>query len=582
MAESLKEETALGSVTPARVGTIMSDTLRYINEAQIFADSLVHKIYSSEEAFIADTEHLSDLTGKPMKVGCLIYIESAGAFFRYDGPSAKTKLSGGLFEVIEEQAKKVVEINHSSLLALRENGELVAGRLYRITDYITTTSQTDTQSAGHPFDVIVLALSESEISEQAWAIQSERDTDGYFANSKLSAWKIWYRLDNDTSSFVWADATNGKGVIYRMIDEHGNDCPYDFKNIQFKHPNNTTDTTYYYTFSTVLSGVVTDHSFNGGYCYGNKIGIRIADGKQQLNVIVFINKSNTAICISNSFGDSCRNNSFGTACYSNTFGNNCHSNSFQDNCRFNSFGDACYSNIFDKSCYGNSFGNYCYSNTFGESCRYNSFENGCYSNTFGESYRNNSFGNTCYSNTFGKSCYYNSLGNDCHSNRFGDTCTSNSLGNTCYSNTFANLCDGNSFGNTCNFNTLGSSCRYNSFGNKSSRNSLGSTCSNNSFGNDTYANNLDGNCHSNSFGNSCSHNRFGTYYVYNKVDDDVSSIILSNSQTAASNQQVKNYYLTQGLRSLTIEVERNRDYQTTIALDSSGNIKQFCIADIIQ
>ena len=26
---------------------------------------------------------------------------------------------------------------------------------------------------------------------------------------------------------------NFKGVIYRMIDEHNNDCHYDFKNIQF-------------------------------------------------------------------------------------------------------------------------------------------------------------------------------------------------------------------------------------------------------------------------------------------------------------------------------------------------------------
>jgi hypothetical protein len=27
--------------------------------------------------------------------------------------------------------------------------------------------------------------------------------------------------------------TGGTGYIYRMIDEFGNDCPYDFKNIQY-------------------------------------------------------------------------------------------------------------------------------------------------------------------------------------------------------------------------------------------------------------------------------------------------------------------------------------------------------------
>jgi hypothetical protein len=26
---------------------------------------------------------------------------------------------------------------------------------------------------------------------------------------------------------------SGKGVIYRMIDEFGNDCPYDFKNVLY-------------------------------------------------------------------------------------------------------------------------------------------------------------------------------------------------------------------------------------------------------------------------------------------------------------------------------------------------------------
>lgn len=89
-AESLSEETALGSITPKRVGAIMADTLKYMNEAQVFADSLVHKIYSDEAAFMADTTHLSDLTGKPMKAGQLIYISDEQAYYRYDGDSNKT------------------------------------------------------------------------------------------------------------------------------------------------------------------------------------------------------------------------------------------------------------------------------------------------------------------------------------------------------------------------------------------------------------------------------------------------------------------------------------------------------------
>lgn len=135
----------------------------------------------------------------------------------------------------------LVEVTYSELVTLRDESKLVPGQYYHITDYITTTTQADTQSANHPFDIIVLALNENTLSEETYAIQSTRDTDGYFSNNNLSAWKLRYCLDNDTDRFAWADATNGKGVIYRMIDEFGNDCPYDFKNIQFKRYKTTSN-----------------------------------------------------------------------------------------------------------------------------------------------------------------------------------------------------------------------------------------------------------------------------------------------------------------------------------------------------
>ena len=124
------------------------------------------------------------------------------------------------------------EVTYSELKSLRDNGELVPGQLYRITDYVATTTQEGTRSAGHAFDIIVIALSNSELSEEAKAIAHSGDT--YFANCELSAWELKYCLDNDTSRFAWADETNGKGVIYYMKDEWNNECPYDFKNIQFK------------------------------------------------------------------------------------------------------------------------------------------------------------------------------------------------------------------------------------------------------------------------------------------------------------------------------------------------------------
>lgn len=85
------------------------------------------------------------------------------------GDSADVKPGGGM-----------VETTWAELKALRDAGKLVAGQLYRITDYTTTTAQEMTQAAGHDFDVIVLALTSRSLSEDAWA--APRDGDGYFCD----------------------------------------------------------------------------------------------------------------------------------------------------------------------------------------------------------------------------------------------------------------------------------------------------------------------------------------------------------------------------------------------------------------
>lgn len=155
------------------------------------------------------------------------------AIFTYDNAWAKSNVAisssgGGI-------AETMLETTYAELKSMRDNGTLTPGMWYRITDYVCTTTQSNTISAGNKFDVIVLATGINSLSEQARAINhtpQEGETD-YFANSNLSAWQMWYCLDNDTNRFAWADSTNGKGVIYRMIDEWGNECGYDFKNIMY-------------------------------------------------------------------------------------------------------------------------------------------------------------------------------------------------------------------------------------------------------------------------------------------------------------------------------------------------------------
>ena len=381
---------------------------------------------------------------------------------------------------------------YADLVSLRNEGKLKAGKFYRITDYMTTTAQFGTLSAGHPFDVIVLALSKDALAEEAYAVHSERDTEGYFANSNLSAWKIWYSLDNDTAKFAWADAENGKGVIYRMIDEFNNDIPYDFKNILYSLDDAiveceiqkygswfkgsfTRDSSndkvinneqYYAWFYKVTAG-----PSGSGICYTkeerisvdsilyNDSGSEFSDVKllsvisevytfgrgKSADLSVNCHNNSIGVYITNSrqelnritFGDYCRSNTFGNGCYSNTFGNSCNSNIFGENCNSNIFGENCSNNIFGDYGYNNTFGDFCRNNTFGNSCSINIFGGNCDANTFG---------NGCYSNTFGNSCDNNSFGNDCYKNSFRESASENA--------SIINYCQHNHFDDGCVYNVI--------------------------------------------------------------------------------------------------------------------------------
>jgi len=377
-------------------------------------------------------------------------------------------------EYVESVSEHSVLITYDELKTLRDAGTLVAGRFYRITDYEFTTVQEDTSSAGHVFDVIVRADSTSVLNENAFATWHEGDT--YFADAHLNAWELKYCLDNDTSRFAWAGSTNGRGIIFRLKDEWGNDCPYDFKNCLY-----TLDSEDYYTFDCYTDSTHSDHSLNGAYCYGNVMGEYVSSKKRTLNANVFKNTSKAEYCYANTFG---------VGCYSNTFSGGCHSN------------------------------------TFGV---------GCYSNTFGVGFIYHTFGNSCHSNTFGNYCDSNTFGNSCHANTFGSFCSSN---------TFGNHCDSNTFGNSCSSNTFGENVR----GTKTAIN-----------------------------------------YVKNcRIDNGVFYINLTCEDTTESGKNyLQNVQIVKGVSgtsSTPLKVvipDRNLSYETKVARNSSGDLKIYCEADLI-
>jgi hypothetical protein len=476
----------------------------------------------------------------------------------------------------------MVSKTHAELLAMRNAGQLNPGQQYRITDYVATTNgDSNSCSANNPFDIIVTADNERTLNERARAVLHDGDT--YFADCDLAAWDIWYCIDNDINRFAWADTDNGKGVIFRLIDEFRNDAPYDFKGILFRRwavtditstdldadlleslkqsfvqdysglyyaSQNTledimygiatlvvddTDSVWYYTF-----GGEEDCSRVGYSVYANKIEefIDIYDSsKRRLNNIVFL----SPFCSSNIFGPSCYSNTFGSSCHSNTFGSECYFNMFGSDCCFNTFGSYCHSNTFGSYCDSNTFGISFHSNTFGSSCRGNTFGQNCYNNIFGPSCYSNTFGSDCSYNTFGSYCYYNAFGSYCTSNTFGSYCEYNICGanfsyNTfdfsCSSNTFGSECNNNTFGGYCSYNTFGGYCAYNTFSDDCSSNTFVSKCSYNTFGLSCYSNTFGSSCHSNTFGSDCSFNMFGSDCSSNTFGSDCSSNTFGSSCNA--------------------------------------------------
>ena len=103
---SLRQETALNSITPNRAGGIMYDTLLVLNQMQLEGGALlISKVYASVSAMEADTTPTSDLTGRALKPGQLVVIVTSdssssdmGSEYRFNGPGSWTYVGkvGGL------------------------------------------------------------------------------------------------------------------------------------------------------------------------------------------------------------------------------------------------------------------------------------------------------------------------------------------------------------------------------------------------------------------------------------------------------------------------------------------------------
>ena len=368
-------------------------------------------------------------------------------------------------------------VTWAALKALRDGGQLVPGQQYRITDYVATTNgDMSSQSANHPFDIIVTADSANALNEEARA--ALHAGDAYFAGCNLAAWKVWYCLDNDADRFAWAvttstnDVPDGRGVVYRLIDEWGNDVAYDFKGLRFSRTDSST-TTWYYTFdkngvdrSLARSSSVSGNVLLPDDSYANK---------HRLNNIVF--KSATSV-FNNRFGRHSNSCTFaGGMVYDNVFGENFKNSTFSATVNYvqgNVFGAGCYGISASLAVVGCVFGACCHDMTFTGHAIYCAFGTGCYNITAGR-VEKLVMGAECYNITLGTNSYYSFFGTGCASITAGYGFTRNSIGAACQDLVFGEYVTDVSVGTNCRGITLGSSSAAKSY----CRNiTVGAGCSN--------------------------------------------------------------------------------------------------------
>ena len=393
---------------------------------------------------------------------------------------------------VEELRSEMPELYHAitykELRQLRNLSKLVPGTWYRIIDYVTkVANDPEARSAEHPFDLLVLATSNCSISEEARAVMTSRNAGAYFRKCTLDAWKVWYCIDNDTKRFMWA-STTGTGVIYRLIDEWGNDLPYDFKNIQFKryytydecglHEDiegtysgiNTSmynlsidDSDYIYCYSVSLgdrhdtpedASLIGFNSSKIGQGYGEKgyfgdISIKPATCIQTIddeinscfclnNVVLFVNNARYRALGSTHIDGECINMTL--SCIHSTIGSDNRNIIMADRCFNFSIDQGCDALTFSQGCYEMSFSQGCGSMSFSQYCYGMSFSQGCYEMSFSQDCRRMSFSQGCVNMSFSQGCYEMSFSQGCYEMSFSQYCSDMSFSQYCYGMSFSQGC----------------------------------------------------------------------------------------------------------------------------------------------
>ena len=121
-----------------------------------------------------------------------------------------------------------IEVKYAEILEMRNNGKLIPGVNYRITDYDCVTFQSQTKSAHNRFDIIVTADDERTLNENARAINHKYEVEGernvsYVSMKYGSSHQIYFTSRNgekcvgllfaqDSDKYYWLTKMEGEFV----------------------------------------------------------------------------------------------------------------------------------------------------------------------------------------------------------------------------------------------------------------------------------------------------------------------------------------------------------------------------------
>ena len=333
-----------------------------------------------------------------------------------------------------------------------------------------------------------------------------------------------------TASGVDVVTEGGKGTITWMKDEHGNECPYDFKNIQYKR----------YMTTDSVSG---REGLGGKYMVADPDncpqGLSVEDTEDFIWAYTFSSDNAGGEQTDYSLTNEHQVHDNVMKAYSGGLPNNVM------------FGSYIYGNGFEVECYNNSIGSNFNNNSIGSYFQYNSIGSYMYNNSIGSNFNNNSIGSDFYGNSIGSSFQLNSIGSGFSGNSIGSNFQNNSIGSGFQRNSIGSSFHDNSIGSNFNNNSIGSYFQYNSIGSSFRYNSIGS---------------------------SFQLNSIGSNYQYNTVDDGV--------QHTTTGDNIKYVHVLNGVAGtssskLTLTFAANKTYCQMAAKTTAGVLEIWVPADLV-